>query len=126
MWHTLLDDPTSYLESSATGRLRPSQGLSAIPPLTHLYPAGFSYAILLALRLDLIPGDLIAQYRKVALRGLDAVVANIDDEGQLQNCSFGTAMGSNLDHYRTVYITPMPYGSAMAMCALGEYLRTYL
>ncbi|KAL8292325.1 hypothetical protein RQP46_001791 [Phenoliferia psychrophenolica] len=106
MWHTLLDDPTSYLESSAT--------------------AGFAYAMLLSLRLDLVPQDLVAPYRKAALRALDAVLANIDHEGAVQNCSFGTAISHTLEHYRTVYITPMPYGSSMAMMALGEYLRTYL
>ena len=40
--------------------------------------------------------------------------------------SFGTAMGNDLDYYRQVPLTSMPYGQAMALLALTEYLRVYL
>ncbi|KAK4050908.1 hypothetical protein OIO90_004884 [Microbotryomycetes sp. JL221] len=106
MWHTLLDDPTSYVESSAT--------------------AGFCFGILLSLRLAIIPQEYIERFTAVAMKALAATVSQIDDEGQLQNTSFGTAIGHTLEHYRTVYITPMPYGTSLAICAIGEFLRTYL
>jgi unsaturated rhamnogalacturonyl hydrolase len=52
------------------------------------------------------------------------VLANIADTGELRNVSFGTAMGSDLEFYRKIPLTSMPYGQAMAMLCLGEYLRT--
>ena len=102
LWHTLLDDPQSYPEASAT--------------------AGFAYGILKAVR----KRYLSAAYREVAEKALHGVIANIDEDGELKQVSFGTAMGSDLDYYRTVPLTSMPYGQAMALLCLTEYLRVYL
>lgn len=101
LWHTLLDDPSSYVEASAT--------------------AGFAYGILKAVR----KGYLGAQYSAVAEQAVRAVIANISDDGELQQVSFGTGMGSDLDFYRNIPRTSMPYGQAMAILCLAEYLRTY-
>ena len=101
LWHTLLDDPSSYVEASAT--------------------AGFAYGILKAVR----KGYLGAQYSPVAEQAVRAVIANISDDGELQQVSFGTGMGSDLDFYRNIPRTSMPYGQAMAILCLAEYLRTY-
>ncbi len=46
-------------------------------------------------------------------------------EGELLHTSFGTGMGHNLDFYRNIPRTSMPYGQAMAMLCLTEYLRKY-
>lgn len=54
------------------------------------------------------------------------MVANISEDGELQQASFGTEMGSNLDYYRQIPLTPMPYGQAMAILCLSEYLHVYL
>jgi len=97
LWHTLLDDPSSYVE------------------------AGFAYGILKAVR----KGYLGAQYSAVAEQAVRAVIANISDDGELQQVSFGTGMGSDLDFYRNIPRTSMPYGQAMAILCLAEYLRTY-
>lgn len=64
------------------------------------FAAGFCYAILLALRLHLFPASKIDRYRAMSMRALDAVIDHIDDVGQLQNVSFGTAIGFSLHHYR--------------------------
>lgn len=101
LWHTLLDDPESYLEASAS--------------------AGFAYGILKAVRLGLLE----ERYREVGERAIRAIVANIDDEGELQQVSFGTGMGSDLEFYRQIPLTSMPYGQAMAILALAEFRRTY-
>ena len=101
LWHTLLDDPSSYVEASAT--------------------AGFAYGILKAVR----KGYLDARYTAVAERAVRAVTANISDDGELLQVSFGTGMGPDLDFYRTIPRTSMPYGQAMAILCLAEYLRTY-
>lgn len=101
-WHTLLDHPDSYLEASAT--------------------AGFAFGIFKAVRKRYIG----SQYRAVAEKAILAVMSAIDERGELQRTSFGTGMGSDLDFYRRIPLTAMPYGQAMAIMALGEYLRTYL
>lgn len=100
LWHTLLDDPTSYLEASAT--------------------AGFAYGLLKAVR----KGYLDARYASTAERAVRAVVANISSDGELQQVSFGTGMGHDLDFYREIPRTSMPYGQAMAILCLAEHLRT--
>jgi unsaturated rhamnogalacturonyl hydrolase len=82
LWHTLVMDPTSYLEASAT--------------------AGFAYGI------------------------LKAVLAHIDSKGELTQVSFGTAMGDTLQFYKDIKLTSMPYGQSLAICALAEFLRTYI
>ncbi|KAJ5933555.1 hypothetical protein N7454_005884 [Penicillium verhagenii] len=103
-WRTLLDhdDEGSYIEASAT--------------------AGFAFGLLKGMRKRYIGN----QYRDVAENGVKAVLDSIDENGELQNTSFGTGMGDTLDHYRNIAVTSMPYGQAMAMMALGEYLRTYI
>lgn len=100
LWHTLIDDETSYLEASAT--------------------AGFAYGILKAVRRRYLP----EKYLETGLRAVQGVLENIADNGELRNVSFGTAMGSDLEFYRKIPLTSMPYGQAMAMLCLGEYLRT--
>jgi unsaturated rhamnogalacturonyl hydrolase len=100
LWHTLIDDPNSYLEASAT--------------------AGFAYGILKAVRKRYLP----VSYAEVGLRAVQGVLNNIGEDGELKNVSFGTAMGSDLEFYRRIPLTSMPYGQSMAMLALCELLRT--
>ena len=102
LWHTLITDPTSYLEASAT--------------------AGFAYGILKGVR----KGYISADYLPAAVRAIRAVLANIDESGELKQVSFGTAMGNDLQFYKDIPLTSMPYGQSLAICALAEFLRTYL
>lgn len=106
LWRTLLDQPEnegSYMESSAT--------------------AGFAFGILKALRKRYIVGE---EYREVAIKAMKALFANINKEGELLNVSFGTAMGHSLQHYKDIERTSMPYGQAMAIMALTEFLRVFI
>ena len=102
LWHTLLDDRDSYLEASAT--------------------AGFAYGILKAVRKRYLSRD----YLPMAELAVKGVVNHINEDGELTQVSFGTAMGSDLDYYRQIPLTSMPYGQAMALLCLTEYLRVYL
>ncbi|KAI6708308.1 glycosyl Hydrolase Family 88 [Diplocarpon mali] len=104
LWRTLLDhdDDGSYVEASAT--------------------AGFAYGILKAVRKKYIGPE----YEEVGVRAIKAVMGQIDAEGELQNTSFGTGMGHTLQFYKDIPRTCMPYGQAMAIMALGEFLRRYL
>ena len=103
LWCTLLDDESSYVEASAT--------------------AGFAYGILKAVRKRYIDPE----YAEMAYKAVDALITDyINESGELVNVSFGTAMGKDLDYYRTIPLTSMPYGQSMAILCLSEYLRTYL
>jgi len=102
LWHTLLVDPTSYLEASAT--------------------AGFAYGILKGVRKGYLPRE----YEAVGIKAVRGVLANIDASGELQQVSFGTAMGDTLQFYKDIRLTSMPYGQSLAICALAEFLRTYI
>jgi unsaturated rhamnogalacturonyl hydrolase len=99
MWHTLLDDPTSYVETSAT--------------------AGFGYGILKGIRL----GMLDPQFRPVGQRAVAAVMERIDPDGTVVGVSYGTGMGRDLDHYRNIPLCPMAYGQALTILLLGEALK---
>ncbi|KAF2766954.1 glycosyl hydrolase [Teratosphaeria nubilosa] len=104
-WRTLLDVPESegsYLEASAT--------------------AGFAYGILKGIRKRYIDRS----YEHVAIKAVKAVLARIDPDGELRDVSFGTGMGNDLQHYKDIPLTSMPYGQAMAMMMLGEVLRIFI
>ena len=102
LWHTLIVDPDSYLEASAT--------------------AGFAYGILKAVRKRYLP----QQFEAIGLRAASGVLANIGADGELRNVSFGTAMGNDLDFYKKIPLTSMPYGQALAILALSELLRKFI
>ena len=65
-------------------------------------------------------------YADMAESAIRGVVANVNQDGELLQVSFGTAMGRDLDYYRQIPLTSMPYGQAMAILCLSEYLRVYL
>jgi unsaturated rhamnogalacturonyl hydrolase len=101
MWRTLLDVSEadgSYREASAT--------------------AGFACGLLKSIRKRYIG----VEYKETAMKAARAVLANIDEHGELRQVSFGTAMGTDLQHYVDITKTSMPYGQAMAVLALIEIL----
>lgn len=102
LWPTLLNDPDSYEEASAS--------------------AGFAYGMLKAARKRLIGRD----YFGAAEKAIQGVFNQIDPSGELKQVSFGTAMGDDLDYYRTIPLTSMPYGQAMAILCLTEYRRSFI
>lgn len=102
LWHTLLNDESSYLESSAS--------------------AGFAYGMLKSIR----KGFIDKKYLPNAVAAIKGVISQIDPTGELLNTSFGTGMGDTLQFYRDIPLTSMPYGQAMAMMALVEFNRLYL
>ena len=102
LWHTLLDDPDSCLEASAT--------------------AGFAFGMLKAARRRYTD----ARYVAVAEKALKGLISRINKDGELTQVSFGTGMGKDLDFYRQIPLTSMPYGQAMAILCLVEYLHVYL
>ncbi|AJY46270.1 glycoside hydrolase family 88/105 protein [Martelella endophytica] len=98
-WHTLVDDPESYEEISAT--------------------AAIGYALLKGARLGIGPES----WRDAGLKALDAVIANIGDDGVVANVSYGTRMGHDLQFYRDIPLHPTAYGQSMALLCLVEALN---
>jgi unsaturated rhamnogalacturonyl hydrolase len=104
MWKTILDveDERNYEEASAT--------------------AGFAYGLLKGVRRRYIAHE----YTEVAMKAVRAVIERISEDGELKDVSFGTAMGSDLKHYYDIERTSMPYGQAMGMMALVEFLKAFI
>ncbi|WP_211317490.1 beta-galactosidase BglB [Sphaerotilus hippei] len=102
LWHTLIDDRSSYLESSAA--------------------AGFAFGMLKGVRKRYLDPSCLPHAR----RAVEGVISQIDASGELRNVSFGTAMGDTLQYYKDVALTSMPYGQAMAILCLTEYLHHFI
>ncbi len=115
LWRTLVDDPTSYVETSAS--------------------AGFSAGMLMAIRLvsGMSPSQFEAdrdqgylnreKYLPSALAALKACILEIQPNGEVANVSKGTPVGQDLEFYKTVPIVPVPYGQSLVIVASGEWLR---
>lgn len=102
LWHTLIDDETSYLESSAT--------------------AGFAYGILKSVHKRYISQE----YEQVAYRAIKGLIKEIDEDGAVQKVSVGTGMGDTLDFYKGIKTTTMPYGQSLTILCLTEFLHSYM
>lgn len=102
MWHTLLDDDTSYLEASAT--------------------AGFAYGILKAVRKRYVDQS----YEAVGRQAIASLLGQISEDGTVKHVSVGTGMGNDLDYYRQITLTAMPYGQSLTLLAFSEFLRSYI
>ncbi|WLS92846.1 hypothetical protein RAM21_00810 [Gilliamella apicola] len=50
----------------------------------------------------------------------------MNDEGTFLNVSFGTAMSNDLEYYKNIPLTLMPYGQSMVILCLTEYLRVFI
>lgn len=102
LWHTLINDPTSYVEASAT--------------------AGFAYGILRAVQERYVD----EKYKATAESAIDGLLGHIDEQGYVQNVSVGTGASQDIERYKKVKISPMPYGQALAILCLSEYLREFM
>jgi unsaturated rhamnogalacturonyl hydrolase len=102
LWRTILDDETSYEEAAAS--------------------AGFAYGILKAVR----KGYISREYEAVGVRGAKAVRDHISAEGELTQVSFGTPVFNSIQEYKDVPLTSMPFGQAMALLAMGEFMYRFI
>lgn len=95
---TLLDDPHSPAETSAT--------------------AGFAYGIQRAVEIGLLPESALP----IADKAFEAVVQRIAEDGIVLEVSDGTPMGHDLDFYRRIPNVPAPYGQALVLLMLVQTL----
>ena len=97
MWHTVIDDKDSYVETSAS--------------------CGFAYGILRGVH----AGLLDSKYAEAAMKALNPILGYIAEDGVVNQVSYGTPMGrESKDFYKKIPIQPMPYGQALAMLLLIE------
>ena len=71
-------------------------------------------------------GYIGKEYAEVGLRAVKAVLEQHRRQRRAEERSFGTPVFDDLDGYRKIPLTSMPYGQAMAILALGEFLRAHL
>ena len=98
LWHTVLTDPTSYLETSGT--------------------AAITAGIIKGIR----AGILDDSYLPCAVKAIQGILDQIDTDGTVLGVSGGTGMGYNAEHYKNILIAPMAYGQSLTILALAEAL----
>lgn len=96
LWHTVLDDPDSYLEVSGS--------------------AAITAGILKGIKAGILDDTFLCCARKAVA----AILDNIDTDGVVLNVSGGTGMGYHADHYKNILIAPMAYGQSLTILALAE------
>lgn len=96
MWRTIIDDESSYKETSAT--------------------AGFAYGILKAVR----KGYISEEYKEIGIKGLQAVIDRIREDGTVEQVSYGTPVFENAEDYKKVPYCPITYGQALAILCMTE------
>lgn len=102
LWHTVIDDPDSYLELSAS--------------------AAFLRGIMQGVRLGILKREAYEGLIEKAVKGL---LDNIDDDGTVKNVSYGTPIGLDKEFYNKIPCCPMTYGQALMILALQEALTDY-
>ena len=98
LFHTVIDDKTSYEEVSGT--------------------AAMAAGLLRGIKLGILSED----YKECAEKAISAICDNIDADGTVLNVSAGTAMGMDAQHYKNIQIRPMAYGQSLTLVALCEAL----
>lgn len=96
LWHTILDDESSYLETSAS--------------------SAFAYGILKGVRIGCLPEF----YREAGLLAVKGVMKEIKEDGTVMGVSYGTPVFHTIEEYKEIKICPMPYGQSMALMMLAE------
>ncbi|MBR6029384.1 MAG: glycoside hydrolase family 88 protein [Clostridia bacterium] len=101
LWHTLLNHPDSYLETSAS--------------------AAIAYGLHKGCRLGLLDSG----YRDCAEKAIGGVIRQIAPDGTVQGVSYGTPVGADENFYRTIPIKPTAYGQGLTYLMLTEAERGF-
>lgn len=98
LWHTLLDDSSSYTETSGS--------------------AAIAAGILFGVR----RGLLDERFAEAAMKAVEAILTRIGEDGSVEGVSAGTPIGKLREDYAQIVMAPMAYGQALTIALLGEAL----
>lgn len=98
LFHTLVDDPTAYLETSGS--------------------AGFVYGLLKGVR----RGVLDDSFKAVAAKGVEGLMKEIGEDGLVTNASYGTVVHMTKEYYKNVRLTSTGYGQSLTLLMLTELM----
>lgn len=101
LWHTVLNDPESYEETSGS--------------------AAIAAGIIKGVRL----GILDSSYEACAEKAMKGICAQIAEDGTVQGVSAGTTVGYDAEHYKNIVVRPMAYGQSLTLIALIEALEQF-
>lgn len=99
LWHTVLDDPDSYEETSGS--------------------AGIAYGLLKGIHTHVLDET----YEETAARAVRGILKSISPDGTVLGVSAGTPVGRNREHYKGIMTAPMAYGQSLCIMALSEALQ---
>ena len=102
LWHTVLNDSTSYIEISGS--------------------AGILFGIMQGIRLGILKGG---DYQELIEKALTNIIKYIDSDGTVLNVSYGTPIGNSKEFYKEIPISPMTYGQALMILSLQEAMQEY-
>jgi unsaturated rhamnogalacturonyl hydrolase len=97
LWHTVMDRPDQYQESSGS--------------------AGIACGILKAISSGLLPPS----YRPAAQKALQGLLAKIKPDGEVTGVSGGTPILKTIDEYGRLSRYPTLYGQGLTLMLLAEY-----
>lgn len=100
LWHTVIDDDTSYIEISAS--------------------AAFLCGMMHGVRIGILPRE---EYDALIQKALQHLIQYIEEDGTVKNVSYGTPIGENKEFYKEIPCCPMTYGQALMILALQEALQ---
>lgn len=99
LWHTVMDRPEFYQETSGS--------------------AGIACGLLKSMRLGLLD----ASYLPTVERALDGVLQKIDADGTVTGVSGGTPIMNAIEDYNRLSCYPTLYGQGLTLMLLTEYLQ---
>lgn len=102
LWHTIIDDETSYIEISGS--------------------AAFLCGIMQGVRLGILDRQ---EYGALIEKAMEHLMNYITEDGTVQNVSYGTPIGNDNDFYKKIPCCPMTYGQALVILNLQEALMDY-
>lgn len=102
LWHTVVNDESTYIEISAG--------------------AGFLAGMMKGVRLGYLEAE---EYLLVISEGVKHILAYIQEDGTVDQVSYGTPIGMNVSFYQNVPCYPMTYGQALMILMLQEMMEDY-
>lgn len=99
MWHTVLDDESSYVETSGS--------------------AAIAFGMLKAMR----QGYILDNQKEKIMKAVEAIINQVAEDGIVGQVSYGTAMGMDKEHYKNIPLCPTAYGQALVLLMLAELYK---